>query len=357
MKKLDRLILFTFLKSYFFVVALLISIICVIDFAEKNEKFIKNNLDPGLIGQYYLSFFPYIASFLTPITIFIATVFVTAKMAARTEIVAILSSGVSFPRFFRPYLIGSILIAILSFYLSSWVIPESNKFRLDFEIKYINKPFYVKDRDIHIKTAPEIYLYMESYNNINHSGYKFTIERIKDNKLLTKLSAENLKWNEETSKWTLKDWQVREINGIDEMVYSGEELDTALNISPQDFESKHRYQESLTLTELYNYIDELKSRGADDIQIYEVEKQTKYASPFAIIILTFIGVVVSARKVRGGAGFQIALGFLIAFIFILFYVLFKGAAERGSMEPWISIQIPNLIFTGVGLAIYRILPR
>ena len=165
MKKIDWYILKKLLVTFVFVVGLLVLIICVIDFTEKNDEFIKNEVSAKLIRGYYLRFIPYMASLLTPITVFIATVLVTAKMAAKTEIIAILAAGISFKRMMFPYLAAAMIIGIASFYLNSYVIPDANKFRIDFELKYLEDPFYNTDKHIHFKVSPEGYVYLYRYDN------------------------------------------------------------------------------------------------------------------------------------------------------------------------------------------------
>ena len=166
MKLIDRYILKKFLGAFVFVVLVIVSVICIIDITEKNEKFISNSLSFQQVFGYYMDFFPYIANMITPITVFIAVVFVTAKLASHTEIIAILSSGVSFVRLMVPYLIGALLIGAVSFVLTGWIIPQANKDRVAFEIAYFEKPYYFSEKNIHIKVGPELYLYIESYYNI-----------------------------------------------------------------------------------------------------------------------------------------------------------------------------------------------
>ena len=357
MRILDRYILKKFLSSFFFVVGIIVSVVCIIDMTEKNEKFIENNLSAEQIIGYYMDYFPYIANMISPITVFIATVFVTAKLASHTEIIAMLSSGVSFRRLMRPYLIGSLFLAGISFYMTGWVIPDSNKTRVEFEIKYFEKPYYFNEENIHIKVAPEVYLYMERYHNQSDIGYKFTLEKIEDTKLVRKLSAEQIKWKDEEEKWQLVNWKVREFKGFKEEVNFGSSLDTTLAIHPKDFANNYRLYETFTINELNQYIRELRERGADDIEMYLIEKYLRFTSPFTMIILTFIGLIVSARKSREGAGFQIALGFLIAFIYIIFFVFTRSIAEVGAMDPALGVWIPNIIFSGVGVFLYKTLPR
>ncbi len=357
MKILDRFILTKFLSAFFFVVAILVTIVCVIDLTEKNDEFIKHNLNIGQILGYYLAFIPYIANFITPITVFIATVFVTSKMAGHTEIIAILSSGVSFRRMMVPYLIGASIIGGLSFILTAYVLPNANKKRVTFEQTYIKQPFRFTERNIHMKIGPETYAYLESYNNEADIGYRFTLETIKDNQLAEKLTARRMEWNNDSSRWVLKEWQRREIKDMQEVFSRGVEMDTALSITPKDFGSTYHLQETFTLPELNTYIAELKSRGADNIVIYEIEKYVRFMSPFAALILTFIGVIMSSRKSRGGSGLMIAIGFLLAFLYILLFVFAKSIAEAKSMSPVIAVWVPNILFTAIGLFLYRTVPR
>ncbi len=357
MKKLDWYILKKFLGTFVFVVAGLLAIICIIDFTEKNDDFIKYKVSAEMIGLYYLTFIPFIASLITPITVFIASVFVTAKLASKTEIIAILASGVSFRRLMVPYFIGAILIAVASFILNSYIIPDTNKFRINFEIAYLGKPFYFSDRNIHFKIGQNDYIYMDRYNNRSDMGYKVTLERIEDLKLKEKISASRIEWDTATSKWKLLQWQKRTLHDGYETLENGRQLDTLLNLYPSDFDSKERLWETLTMGELNDYIALQESRGADDVQIYQIEKYIRYMQPFGAIILMFIGLIVSARKSRRGTGFQIALGFLIAFIFIIMFILSRAIAEANTMNPVFAVWIPNLAFSAVGVLLYNTVPR
>ncbi|MFQ3214073.1 MAG: lipopolysaccharide export system permease protein [Marivirga sp.] len=357
MKILDKYILKKLLSTFIFVVLIILAIVVMIDYTEKNTDFMEHELTFIDILPYYAAFIPWIANLITPITIFIATVFVTSKMAGHTEIVAMLAGGMSFRRLLVPYFMGAIIIAVVSFFLNSYFIPEANKTRIAFEAAYIQKPFYYSDRDIHIKIAPETYAYMESYNNQRDVGYRFTLEKIVNQELKEKLSARRIEWDSVKASWTVKDWELRTLAGMKETVTSGTELDTLLNITPDDFESEKGLQETLTMTELNHYISLLKDRGADNVKVYLIERYIRYMSPFAAIILVFIGVVVSSRKTRGGTGFQIALGFVIAFVFIIFFILSKAIAENSTMNPILAVWIPNIVFSFVGLLLYKLTPR
>ena len=357
MKIIDRYILKKFLSTFFFCVILLVLVIIIIDFTEKIDKFNKAGVSQKEILQYYASFIPFIAGILTPITTFIAVVFITAKMAARTEIIAILAGGMSFTRMMWPYFVGALIIGSLSFYLNGWVIPNANKYRVNFEVTYLKKPFYFNETDIHFKVGDDLYAYLFRYNNRIDRGYKFTLEKFDGTTLHQKLTANTIAWDTLTYKWRLEKWQLRTFNGFEELVEEGDKMDTTLTIRPTDFDSNHGLESALTIDELNAHIGVLQSRGADDIEIYLIEKYIRYMIPFTTLILTFIGLIVSARKSRGGTGFQIALGFLIAFLFIIAFIFSKALAEKSSADPLYAIWSPNIIFSLVGVVLYKTIPR
>jgi lipopolysaccharide export system permease protein len=378
MKLIDRYILKRFLSTFFFVVLILLAVITVIDLTEKMDKFAKAQLKAGQIALYYLDFIPWIGSLITPITIFIATVYICARMAGHTEVIAILSSGVSFRRFLVPFFIGAFIVAGISFILNGWVIPNSNKSRLAFELQYVKNKYYFEQRNVHIQVAPDVYLYMQSYNNNNQTGYNFTLEKFIDNKLVEKLSAKRIEWDSTKQKWRMRDWSVKKVDAVFQVPESpeqivgveysrsvqtpdslikGEAKDTTLIIHPKEFENDYRKYDGLTLNELNDYIRTLRSRGSTGVEVYEVEKYTRYSAPFTIFILVFMGAIVSSRKSRGGTGVQIALGFFLSFIFILFFTLFRTFAETGGWPPQISVWIPNIIFGTISVFMYKYVPR
>ncbi len=357
MKTLDWYILKKFLMAYLFVVAVIQAVVVIINITDQNENFIKHELSIGEIAGYYVDYVPYIASMISPITIFIAVVFITSQLAQHTEIIAMLSSGISFIRLLRPYFLGALIIAAISFYFGGWVIPNSNKDRVAFELKYFKGAYTNTDHDIHIKIGPKSYLYMRSYNNHSNIGYRFTLETIDSLKVLDRLVARHIKWQEKTQNWRLSDWNLRKFDGDQEIYTVGKEMDTTLRIRPKDFESDYNRFETLSIPELNSYISELEMRGADDITVYLIERYIRFSAPFAAFVLTFIGVMVAARKVRGGAGLQIAIGFSLAFIYIIFYLFSRTSAESGGLNPLLAVWIPNIVFFFIGIILYRTVPR
>ncbi len=358
LKKLDVYIIKSFLATYAFVVALLISVLVVVDITEKLDDFMKSGLSWNVIMvDYYFNFIPYLINLLSPITIFIATIVVTANMAARVEIIAILCSGVSFIRFLRPFIIGSSLIGILSFYMVGWLIPVANKARVDFENKYIKENFYFGGRNVHLKTSPDTYVFMESYNNHSKVGYQFALEKITGNDLTLKLKAPRIEWKDSMKQWYMETYVERKfVNGKEEY-RSGKKRYISLDLKPDDFESTYLLYETFTLGELSDHVAKLTLRGSEDVGVYTAEIYQRYTYPFSVVLLTLIGVVISAKKSREGPGLKIALGFALAFIYIIFVITSRSMANIGSVGPMFAAWLPNIIFGSIGFWLYKKVPK
>jgi lipopolysaccharide export system permease protein len=358
LKILDRYLIKNFLITYVFVAFVIVLIICMIDYTEKVDDFLNKKAPlKEIIIDYYFNLIPYWINYISPLMVFIATVFFTSRIAARTEVIAMLSSGISFGRMLLPYMIGASVLGFLTFLQVGWVLPLANKIRNNFEKTYVKSEFYFSGRNVHITIAPDVYAYLESYNTSSKTGNKFTMETIKGNNLVQKFSADKIVWQPQKKKWTLQNYQIRTLDSLGEKITTGVEIDTTINLFPRDFESDYNLFETFTLPELNAYIELLKSRGADGLEVYLIEKYIRFTQPFAILILTAIGVIVSARKSRKGVGWQIALGFMLAFVYILFFLLSKGVAEAGTINTLLAVWLPNIIFSFIGVILYKTLPR
>ena len=358
MKIIDRYIIKKFLGTFFFAITLIIVIVIVFDISEKVDDFVKNNAPlKEIIFNYYLNFIPYFIDLFSPLFTFIAVIFFTAKMASDTEIVAILSNGISFKRMLFPYLVAAFILALISFYLSNFLIPSANKTRLDFEYRYIKTQDKYSDRNIHVQTNPNTYAYIESYNFESNIGYKFTLESIFEDGSYSKLYANNIKWDSARSIWSLENYNIRFVKGFIEKVKTGQRLDTAVNMLPSDIKKDVRNMDVMNFSELRRFIESEKIKGSDDIVFYEVEKDRRIANPFATIILTFIGVAMSSRKIRGGIGMHLGLGLAISFSYILFMKFTTTFATFGSLSPFISVWIPNIVFGLLGFYLIKIAPK
>ncbi|WP_020530711.1 LptF/LptG family permease [Flexithrix dorotheae] len=360
MKILDRYIIKKFFVTYFFVVAILMAVIVVVDYTEKSDDFIKHNLSLGFIlKEYYLVYIPTMANTLSPLAVFISVVFFTSKLASHTEIVAILSAGVSFRRFLMPYLFGATVLGIYTFFMVGWIIPKAAKKQIQFSVEYLKSPYYFELRDVHFKTGDSTYIYIQNYNNRVKTGYKFTLEKVGGVELLEKLSADKVVWDTVKQTWHIDKYKVHTFEGDKERAWAGNNMDTMLNISPKYFENDYKLEETMTLKELENYIREEVERGVGNVERFLNTKYERYAYPFAIIILTIMGVTISAKKSRRGTGFQIALGFFLAFVYLLFVIMSRSLATGAPNETVIAFiaWLPNITFAFITSFLYFMVPK
>lgn len=358
MKILDYYILKKYLGAFFYMVFAFIVVICVIDFTDKNDEFIENNVPVSeIIFNYYLNLIPYLANFLSPIMVFLSTIFVTAKLAAHTEIVAMLSSGMSFWRILRPYFIGAIILGGLTFYLMGWVIPQANEERINFELTYTEDDMQFDGKNIHYRLEKNLYAYVHTYNSNTDIGRMFTLERIVDKNLVERLSSKRIMWVDSLEKWRLDPYTVRTYDGENETLTYHERTDTTLNLYPKDFQIEYKQHEKLTIPEMKAHIEEMELRGKPNIDFYRIQYYERFTYPFAIIVLSLIGVIVSARKNREGVGMQLIIGFILAFCYFAVLQLGRNFAEDRSIHPLLSAWIPNIVFLLLGYLMYRKLPK
>jgi lipopolysaccharide export system permease protein len=359
-KLIDAYIIRKFLGTFFFCLALILTIAVVFDFAEKIDNFMEKEAPVrAIIFEYYMNFIPYFAMLFAPLFVFIAVIFFTSKMAVNTEIIAILNSGMSFRRMMWPYFIASFIIALFTFVLTNFVIPKSNLARMDFEDKYYrssNRKVTVEN--IHRQVFKNIYVYMGSFNPMSQRGQNFTIEKFSDSgRLESKLSSASVTYDTAKNKWKAMNYYLREIKGNEEIITRGKTIDTALIIKPSDFSRDPGFVSTMTYRELDDYIRLLQMQGSDELKLFLIEKYRRYASPFAVFILTLIGVSLSSRKIRGGIGMNIGLGLILSFSYILFLQFASQFSLKGDLGPMIAMWIPNLLYSIIALVLYKMAPK
>ena len=351
--KIDYYIIKKFLGTFFYAIALIISISIVFDISENIDDFISKDVPvKAIVFDYYLNFIPYFANLFSGLFTFIAVIYFTSKLAYNTEIIAILSSGVSFNRLMRPYLVGATIIAVFSYLLGNYLIPPANKKKNDFRHMYISTRKAEAETNIHRQIEPGVFVYMSAYNSANDLGYKFTIEKFVDRKLVSKLSASYIKWDREKKKWVIHDYHIRNIDGYKEKIIQGSDKDTILNMLPEDYQVIANVVETMTLPVLNKSIDNLKLRGVNTIE-YEIEKHRRRSGPFSAFILTIIGVSLASRKIKGGIGFHLGLGLLLSFSYILFMQVTTVFATSSLLAPWLAMWIPNIFYGGLAFYLYR----
>ncbi len=354
LKIIDWYIIKKFLGTFFYSIALLTVIIIVFDFSEKIDDFIENEAPADkIIFQHYMNFIPYFVNMFSYLFTFIAVIFFTSKLAMNTEIIAILSSGVSFNRLLYPYMLSALLLMIMSFFLANFIIPEANVVRREFKDKYIEKLTKSKDQHIHLQISPGTFAYVESYNSGTNTGQRFSLEKFDTNRsLVFKLNSNKMTFDTATGKWRIFNYYIRNISDSTESLRKGARLDTLINLSPSDMVIKKEDFEEMNYFEIREYIKEQKIRGNPRIVNYEVEKHKRIAFPFATLVMTLIGVSLSSRKVRGGIGLHLGLGIGLAFLFILIMQVATVFATSGSLSAGLAAWLPNIIFGIIGIYLY-----
>jgi lipopolysaccharide export system permease protein len=358
LKTLDRYIIKKFLGTFIVALAMFIVIAIVFDVVEKLEDFLSDQIPLNeIIFEYYLNFIPYFAVLFTPLFLFISVIFFTSRMAYRSEIVAILNSGITFNRLLIPYFTAALLVTALNIYANMWLIPDANKTRLAFEDAHIGWKPHNPDNNLHFQIAKDEFMYIENFNLADSSGYKFAYEKFDSGQLTYKLRSDRIQWDAKTKMWRVKNYAERTNDGLDESLRFGKDSLIRYNFTPTDLKRDDNAMEALDAAELNRKITELKLRGAEGITYFEIEKYKRTAFPFAIPILTLIGVSLSSRKVRGGSGLHIGIGIALSFAYILFQQVSKTFSTNGNLPAVIGVWIPNALFGAIAVFLYRLAPK
>lgn len=354
---LDRYIIRKFLGTYVFSIALIISIAVVFDINEQLDKFLRNEAPlKAIVFNYYMNFIPYYVNLFSALFVFISVIFFTSKLADNSEIIAMLSTGMSFRRLMKPYMISAALIAIISFILTAFVIPPANQTRIKFMNKYIRNKERVSDTRIQVQIEPGVIAFFNSYNNKDKIGYNFSLDKFDDQTLVSRLTAKRIRYDS-LYHWTIYDYSIREFTEMKEYITNGNKIDTTLTIMPSDFLISANDFEQMTSPQLSKHIERQKDRGIGNVQAFEIEYHKRFASIASAFILTIIGASLSSRKIKGGMGLNIGIGLLLSVSYILFMTISSSFAVSGLMSPFIAAWIPNIIFAGIAAYLYRKAPN
>lgn len=354
---LDKYIIKKFLGTYVFSIMLIISIAVVFDINEQLDKFMKNDAPvKAIIFEYYMNFIPYYINLFSSLFVFISVIFFTSKLADNSEIIAMLSTGMSFRRLMKPYMISAAIIAIISFTLTSFIIPPANIVRIKFMNKYIKNKEVTSANRIQIQIEPGVIAYFNRYDNKEKIGSNFSLDKFEDKELVSRLTAGSIRYDS-AYHWVVYDYTIRDFDGMKENVTKGAKKDTTLSIVPSDFLISSNDFEQMTTPELHVHIERQKNRGIGNIQAFEIEYHKRFASIASAFILTIIGAALSSRKVKGGMGLNIGIGLLLSVSYILFMTISSTFAVSGLVSPLIAAWIPNIIFTAIAGYLYKKTPN
>ena len=351
---IDKYILKRYLANFTVMLLMFIPIGIVIDVSEKINKMIENNVEFKYIAQYYVDFTIYFANLLFPIFLFLSIIWFTSKLANNTEIIAILSSGVSFNRFLRPYLLGGLIVSILALLMGIFLVPKAsagfNNFRYTYLIgNGLNE--MRDDTDVYREISKGEFIYVSNFNAVSKTAFNFVLEKFNKNDSLDfKITASRIKFNPKDSTYTMFNYQKRKVGLLNDRIESADKKDTIFKFDLDDLTPVVYIAETLSLTELNKFIKKEKERGSSLIDTYQAVFYKKFSIPVSAFILTLIAVSVSSMKRRGGMGMNLAIGIILAFAFVFLDKVFGVLAEKGSIPPLIAVWIPNIVF-GI-LAVY-----
>ncbi|MEO8412643.1 MAG: LptF/LptG family permease [Ginsengibacter sp.] len=359
MKIIDRYILKKFFLTFFFFLIALTVLVVIVDLSEKTDDFAKTKLPfETIIVQYYFGFIPRIDAMLFPLFIFLSVIFFTSIMANRSEIIAILSSGVSFSRFLRPYIFGGLLFTVFLWWCNQYVLPVANQKWATFNSKYIDFNYggYENTSTItnkYFKLDSFSYAGVRYYDTINRTGSNFFIQRFHNTNLVYNLRAQSFSWDTATRKWKLNNIIERSINGLRQEVKQIRERQMNFNFKPRDLQNDVYMKDKLATPELNEFIHLEKLRGAEDVNTLLLEKHNRNANPVSVFILTVIGASVASRKIRGGSGFHLAIGVMICVLYILVGRFSAVFSMKGNFNPLVAAWLPNLVFALLAWYLYR----
>lgn len=358
---IDKYILKRYLATFVTMLLMFIPIGIIIDVSEKINKMIENKIPFMEIATYYYNFTIYFANSLFPIFLFLSIIWFTSKLANNTEIIAILSSGISFTRFLRPYIIGASIVSIVVLLMGFYVVPKASEGFNNFRYTYLRsggrEQMLGDNTDVYRQINDNEFLYVNSYNASSKMAFNFALEKFKKEKLVSKITASRIKWNPEDSTYTMFDYTKRTVGELGDRIEKAPEKKAKFSFELEDLTPVVYIAETLRLNDLIQFIDKEKKRGSSNINVYMVVLYKKYSLPVSAFILTVIAVSVSAMKRRGGMGMNLTIGIAIAFSFVFFDKIFGVLAEKSSFPPFVAVWFPNVIFGILAIYLLRIAKR
>jgi lipopolysaccharide export system permease protein len=364
MKKIDRYILVKYLTTFFFCLILFTAIVVVVDVSEKTDNFVKSKLPISrIIIDYYFGFVPRIDAMLFPLFVFISVIFFTSKMAGRSEIIAILSSGVSYRRFLLPYVIGGIFLSAVLWVGYQYIVPKANLKWGNFEAKYIDGPVAPESntssykQKLYFKMDSFTYVGIRGYDTVMKTGNGFFVQRFEKNRLVYNLRSEQFNWDSIQAKWKLLNAVERRLDSISEVVTKRPEMLVRYNFKPRDLRKDNYLKDQLPTPELNEFIKLERLRGSEMLSTLLVERYNRDAIPVSVLILTLIGAVLASRKIRGGSGLHLAIGVIISVLYILFGRFSLVFATKGNFTPFLAAWTPNIIFGLLAFYLYKKAPK
>lgn len=357
-KIIDGYLLRKMLGTVVFAITLLMTIVVVFDMSENIQRFMSHNIPAKeVITGYYFNFIPYFINLFIPLFTFISVIWFTSKLSSRNEIISIFDNGISFNRMLVPYIVGAVIIMIVSLIFANFIVPYSSKKLNDFKYEYFGRK-YMASTYLHIKNSKNSYIFVERWDRTEGIGFNFTYEEFEKNSMHQKISAQTIEFDEEKQQWKLHQYMRRVITPEnEELVYWGDEFDTTFNITPVNLYQDITISETMSYRELRRFIREERKRGSSLLANYQIEQHKRLANPLGIIIMTLLGVSVSCRKTTRGVGVHVFIGMGLAFSFIFLQQISTVFSVSGGLPPILGTWFPNIIFLIITIVMLRMTPK
>jgi lipopolysaccharide export system permease protein len=362
-KILDVYILKKFLGTFVFTMLVITIIAVVIDTSEKADDFVRSGLTGWqLVTNYYIGFIPFIMSMIFPLMVFIAIIYFSSKMAGKSEFIAILAGGVRYNRMLRPYLVGAIFLAVIFWLASQYWVPRANEIRTNFQTVYVDRnssyngdPY--KNNNFYLRVDPTTFVGFRYYDTANKTATGFFLQKLHGNTVYYTARADNIKWDARKKDWKLSGVVERTITGEQETLKKLDTLHINLNVQPKELRRDDYLKDQLTTPELHQFIHMEEVRGSEGLNTFKVELYHRDATPFSVIIMSMIGAVIATRKIRGGSGLHLAVGIVMAAVFVVMDKFAVTFSTKGELPPLLAAWLPNIIFTGVAWVFYVRTPK
>lgn len=358
-KRLDWYIIRKFVVTFFMSLLFLAVLIIIFDISEKIDDFVRKEVPIREIAfDYYLNFVPFFMNQYSPMFVFLTVIFFTSKMTQDSEIVAILSSGISYHRLVRPYILSAALIAVFSLVMGMYILPPANAIRVEFEQKYNPYRKVKMGHDMHYKLENDHFVYFESFSAYNNTAYNFTLEDLSGGRLNSKLTAESAQYDTVSGVWKLRNYFIRDYDeGLNDHIRSGRQLDTVLSMTREDF-FRNRYTiQQLNQRELNELIETQTMRGDASVNMSLIEKHNRFSLPVSAFILTIIGLSLCTKKKRGGMGWNLAAGTALGFSYILFMQFSEMFVVTDTLPAQVAVWMPNALYAIIAVVLYIKAPK
>jgi len=368
LQRLDRYIIQKFLSTFFFMIGVFCIIAVVFDLMENLTDLINNRAPIGATLLYYLSFCFYFGNLLSGFIVFLTIIWFTSRMAQQSEVIAMLSGGMGYARFLRPYFVAGGILCTMAWWIGNWILPHANRVKVDFEMQYIHVDFSIADQHIFREITPGSIAYFRTITVDRATGYRFQYEQWNEQDRMTQqIHAAKATWMEESNKWRLVNASIRDFlpDGTERFRYLTR-FDTTWAMRLEDFGQRSEWVATMTTPQLADHIERESARGIPVTNL-QLERYGRTANAFSILVLTLIGVSIASRKQRGGMGTHLFLAVLVGFAFVFTAKLISVYAASAILPPsfpipveqWLRLAawLPNVLFAALGGLIYWKAPK